>query len=277
MSFPTLIGGLASENLDTGTRTRVFITQVGSLFPSALILGLVFWSFGIAGPGISIDFGSGTLVLSPALMLVLLFVLVLLAIFVLPMLIAFLIGGQTGKKRRLSMIGQRRAWIAKLKNILDAPDESNYVQKLLALQRDIEHAIADLQSSDDMIKIGLQIEQGAAPPEIKPLESAFRATRDLDPRFEQLDALRDISKRIDEARAQLEGLPDKSDIEKEAEQWAAYLRRRDAELNTELDQARQTKTPALLLWTFAVAPIFAAVPAELSKWLWHYFKSQFLA
>jgi hypothetical protein len=199
MVFPTMIGGLASDNLDTGTRTRVFITQIGSLIPNAFQMGLLFWYFGISEPGerrfdvgVLPYFGKVTLGFSVNLMLV------LLAIYVLPMLIAYLVGGESGKRRRLSLIAGRKTWIAKLADILDTPDGSNYLSRLLALRERISDATDEFILSDKMIGLGPELEQdvGSA---FKQWASAFRATRDLDPRFEHLDALREIVKKIDES------------------------------------------------------------------------------
>lgn len=260
-----LIGALVSENLDEGTRARFLVNQLGALVPNALWVALVFWSFGIAGTGQKLSIGGVSLALSPLL------IGVLIGFFVLTVLIPYLIGAQRAKQWRATLLESRQSWMAKLEDILEIPAGSLYLPKLSTLQGSLDQEIAEFAASDPMIAYGIQIDQGVIPPAVKDIVPAYQLVRDLDPRFKHLDWLRQISGKISEIRADLGKLAIEPDLEKAAKEWTKYLHPRKEELNKELSRTRKTHTPALLIFSGTIVPVFSVVLSKFAEWLWAYF------
>lgn len=260
-----LIGALVSENLDEETRTRFLVNQLGALMPNALWVALVFWSFGIAGAGQKFNIGSVSLELSPLL------IGVLIGFFVLTVLIPYLIGAQRAKQWRAALLESRQSWMAKLEDILETPDGSLYLPKLSTLQNSLDREIVEFDAGDPMIAYGNKIDQNVVPPEVKDIVPAYQLARNLDPRFKHLDWLRQTSGKIGEIQADLGKLATKPHLEKAAKEWMRYLHPRKAELNEELSRTRKTHTPALLIFSGTIVPIFSVVLSKFAEWLWAYF------
>jgi hypothetical protein len=260
-----LIGVLVSENLDEETRTRFLVNQLASLVPNALWVALLLWSFGIMGAGQDLTIGSVSLALSP------LVIAVLISFFLLTVLIPYLIGAQRAKQWRTTLLKKRQSWMEKLEDVLETPAGSLYLPKLFTLQQSIDQEIEEFVASDPMIAYSIQIDQGVIPPTVKAIAPAYQLARDLDPRFKHLDSLRLISGKISEIRADLGKLATEQALEKAAKDWTKYLHPRKEELSKELSLTKKTNTPALLILSGVIVPIFSVVLSEFAKWLWGYF------
>lgn len=265
-----LISALVSENLDEETRTRYLVNQLGSVVFNALWVALVFWSFGIAGTGQKLSIGSVSLALSPLL------IGVLIGSFVLTVLIPYLIGAQRAKQWRTTLLEKQQSWMVKLEDVLETPAGSLYLPKLTTLQDSLDQEIAEFAASDPMIAYGIQIDQGDSPRAVKDIVLAYQLARDLDPRFKHLDSLRQMSGKVREIRADLGKLATEPDLEKAAKEWTKYLHPRKEELNKELSHTRKTHTPALLIFSGTIVPIFSVVLSEFARWLWDYFSRSLL-
>jgi len=265
-----LIGALASRNLDEDARRFFFVNQITGLLPLALYTALTFWSFGIAGTGAELRVGGGTLAFSPLL------VAVLLAFFVLVVLLPYLVGGQRARRWRIALLERRGSWLQRIEDVLEKPAGPRYRQELGALQTDLDREITAFTGEDPLIGIGVEIDRGAAPAEIKLVVPAYQLVRELDPRFRHLDALRRISAMNNEIQTDLGKLTNEAELEKSAKAWLSYLLARKAEQKTERRELERTRTPALLTFSGVSAvtgAVIMGVLSEFAKWIWLYFSA----
>jgi hypothetical protein len=172
------------------------------------------------------------------------------------------------------LLERRKKWMEKLKDILETPSGSVYLPKLAALQKSLADEATQFAESDPMIPLGIQIDAGVVPKQAEAIAPAYRLTRDQDPRFQHLELMREMSVKIGEIEADL---ATEQDLEKAAKEWTKYLRAREGALNKDIAQARKTRTPALLILSGLLVPIFSVILAEFAKWLWGYFSKTVLS
>jgi len=264
MTVFIVVGVLASENLDEETRTRYFINQLSGLVFNALWGALLLWSFGVAGRGISVSIGSVSLVFSPLLLGV------LIGFFVLVVIFPYLIGAQRAKKWRTSLLEKRKSWMAKLKDILESPASAVYVPKLTDLKSALDKEIDELKASDKMIRAGTQIDENNIDPYYEKIAPAYNIARDQDPRFKQLNWLRETSANLTEIIDNLSNLTTEPTLEEAAKKWTTYLYQRRDELSKELSQIKKTRTPTVVIWSSVVIPILSGILGKFAESLWSY-------
>ncbi len=256
---------LLSESPNQNERTLLAINQFATLLPLSLYLSLAFWSLGVHGHGMEFNVGGLSLAVSP-LLLSFLVALLLFVIF-----IPYLAGSQRGRRLRSELLERRLAWLEKLKNILDQPMRGGYSRRLDAFRQNLTEEINEFVNSDPMIKIGDAIDRDGISRSAEEMIDDFKATRIMDPRFIQIDALHRLEELAAGLQSYMAALVTDNEREKGAKDWLIYLDKLKQSVSTELEEVRKADAWAILRFSGVAAvssTIVLAVLSEIAKGLW---------
>jgi hypothetical protein len=256
---------LLSESPNQNERTLLVVNQLATLLPMSLYLSTFFWSLGMQGHGIEFTAGSVSLAISPILLSL------LVAQFLFMALIPYLTGNQRGRRLRSDLLENRLAWLQKFQDVLDQPTKGGYWRKLDALRQSLVAETDQFVNNDPLIKTGDDIDGGRIPRSADAILDDFQLTRNMDPRFTQLDALRRIADLITELQTQLLTLATDAERQRVIKDWLVYLRGLKRSVGTELAAVQQADVGAILRFSGITAvgsTIVLAVLSEVAKGLW---------
>ncbi len=264
--LPGLVSLISSKNLDEGTRLRIIINRGGGMIFYALVIALMFWSFGITGKGYKWDVSGISLLISPVL------ILVIFSYFVCTIIIPYFIGTQQAKNWRINLIEKKKDWHDKLLEVLEFPTSSQYIPKLEELQNALVSDEMELIEKDAMVEKGTIIDTMESTESLswheKNLIEAYKESREFEPRFCYLDFLRHLKSKIEEIKAELE----KQNIEEEkvkiADAFAQPYRSKKDDLDKTIESERKTKPIINTAIVGMALAIIVPILTELAKWIW---------
>lgn len=260
---PMLIGALTSEYLDENTRIRILTGQFGLLIPYSLFVALLFLTFGVGGEAMTVDLvGTISLALSiPTLVVVV-------GYFILTMLIPFFIGTRRARNFRSTLAEREIRWLLDIIQTLKVPTNQYYADRLEKLQQNVTQSLQAFVEKDSMIKIGIQIDAGTAPPEIKTLANMYRKCRDMDPRFTHLDWTKQLLRRIDQVSTDLSGKSTDAEAVQAAAGWVGVFETQKADIEARSEAADKSASPVTLVTYAVVTPIMTVVLTGIGNVLW---------
>jgi hypothetical protein len=258
-----VISMLASENLDEDSRQLVFVNQLSGMIPTALIVSLAIWAFGIGGTNLPFDMAGIRRTMSVQALLL------MLAFFAVSTLIPYMLGAQRAKRRGIALLKKERDYLARLADILETPTASLYGSKLSELRDEVTQTKDKFTADDTLLTLAADIEKDPAqiPPAAKPLVDALEQTRDIDPRFRFLDYLSGLAKDLEEIIADLQKRPS-TEVEAAAGQWSKKFETRKTEADAEINAIRSVKPLVTVALGSVATLVISAVLDEVGKTSW---------
>lgn len=239
LQIPQSLYIMTSRNLMEDTRSRIFITQLGSSVFMLLIISLFLWT--IKGGGSTIGLLSEYFIFSPMVAYVAIGYLVILLI------VPYLIGHYRSKEWIERLIGERRELIEKLSKGLAHPNLAKANNTLEDAEREIQAAIERV-GEDRFLELARQL-QNTRDQEHFVQRLALQELGKRDPRFIHAGRLGDLTGLIADCKMQL---AQKSDEKEKREVLDSYVKALDKEKESQKEESAGSK-PLVLVGLAALA------------------------
>ncbi|HWB45437.1 MAG TPA: hypothetical protein VG900_08370 [Hyphomicrobiaceae bacterium] len=268
-TIPMLMRLLASPNLDEDSRARVFVNQIGSLIPNALLAAVALYSFG--DPTQSAN-GLGIEILGYRMALSLPLIGVVFAFFLLTAVLPYVVGVNRGAAAREALAKRQQSVYDRLLEILTFPNAQKYAEGLSELGEETKNELGEFIREHAAISRMIEL-KGKSEAEITELDRDFLGTyshaADVDARFQHIRLMDKLQDEIATALHDITTAPSEGEMVNKANRYTAvYLdrRRRAADAS---EESRRTGKPRLFLLTSVLfTALGSAVLGQTAKWLW---------
>ena len=266
------LNALVSENLDEEARGGSLIEQMSMYVLNLLFIVLAFWAFGISGIGIEYNLGDVSITLSLRLVV---FLMILLGLTV---LLPYAMGANRAKKQRITLIRKRRQWLCRLLEILEFPIGPLDTGKLANLIESCEQEIQKFIARHKVLQVAFQFDEGSdGQPDLgQEIVSAYRISRNLDPRFIYMDWLREFEEKVSAMTGYIQNHSMDGEVEKTAEVWVKALHSRKQEFVEEMESVNQEKPGVLAVVGILFTPLLGLVLNNLAELIWSAFTSSLI-
>jgi hypothetical protein len=263
--LPSRLVQLLSPNLDEDVRTRLLLVQVGGLFTWTLFISLLVWSFEIGESGADLPMSGLDARFSVTV------VVILLGVFLVTSLFPYLLGWRRARNWRQTLLQRERTAADRLISILKAPSETGYDESLERFQQEIDENYREFVERDVVVQRSLAWEDVPTADAVKLEEqlvfTAYRDSRETDPRLRYVDFLRRFQGELEAIREGLAKQTRRDSRRKKAESYVDYYE----DQREQIEKLRAQESGRNWVWaggSVVVLPVMGGVLGKIGERVW---------